>query len=139
MEGTKLDLSALEPKLLAAVRKVAERVRAAGGGALSVGGSVRDLLLGGLAVKDVDLEVFGLSADRLQQVVGAAFGYDACGLSFGVLKGQHYDIDSALPRRAAARRARFMRPGKRTAAALLQTWQIAGRHPAAVRPSSTAV
>ena len=103
MEGTKLDLSALEPKLLAAVRKIAELVRAAGGRALMVGGSVRDLLLGGLAVKDVDLEVFGLSADRLQQVVGAAFGYDACGLSFGVLKVKHYDIDIALPRRESKR------------------------------------
>ena len=64
MEGTKLDLSALEPKLLAAVRKIAELVRAAGGRALMVGGSVRDLLLGGLAVKDVDLEVFGLEPPR---------------------------------------------------------------------------
>ena len=103
MEERRLDLSALEPGLLVAVRKIAQLVREAGGRALMVGGSVRDLLLGGIPVKDVDLEVFGLAAARVQDVVGSAFGYDACGLSFGVLKIKHYDIDVALPRRESKR------------------------------------
>ena len=103
MKDTKLDLTALEPKLRAAVRKIAGLVRTAGGRALMVGGSVRDLLLGGIAVKDVDLEVFGLAPARLQEVVGTAFEFDACGLSFGVLKVKHYDIDVSLPRRESKR------------------------------------
>lgn len=103
MFETKLDLTALEPRLGWAVRKIAECVRAAGGRAFMEGGSVRDLLLGGISVKDVDLEVFGLSPNLLQEVVGAEFGFDACGLSFGVLKVKHYDIDVSLPRRESKR------------------------------------
>lgn len=98
-DEAKLDLTALEPKLLDAVLTIADLVHKAGGRAFMVGGSVRDLLLGATAVKDVDLEVFGLPAERLQVVVGSRFAYDACGISFGVLKIKHVDIDVSLPRR----------------------------------------
>ncbi|MGN0852118.1 MAG: CCA tRNA nucleotidyltransferase [Kiritimatiellia bacterium] len=97
------DLTGLEPSLGAAVRRIAERVRAAGGRALMVGGSVRDLLLGGIAVKDVDLEVFRLAPERLQEIIGAEFAFDACGLSFGVLKLKSCAIDVSLPRRESKR------------------------------------
>ena len=103
MSSTKLDLSVLEPRLLAAVREIAACVKEAGGRALMVGGSVRDLLLGEKNVKDVDLEVFGLPPDRLQALIGAKFAFDACGLSFGVLKIKHVDIDVSLPRRESKR------------------------------------
>ncbi|MGN0847793.1 MAG: CCA tRNA nucleotidyltransferase [Kiritimatiellia bacterium] len=103
METEKLNLAALEPRLLEAVRAIAERVRAAGGRAWLVGGAVRDLLLGGIPVKDVDLEVFGLAPERLKEVVGEAFAFDACGLSFGVLKIKHHAIDVSLPRRESKR------------------------------------
>ena len=99
----KLDLTVLEPQLLAAVRDIAAIVKAAGGRALMVGGSVRDLLLGVKRVKDVDLEVFGVEPERLQEVVGAKYAFDACGLSFGVLKIKHFDIDVSLPRRESKR------------------------------------
>ena len=68
-----------------------------------VGGSVRDLVLGGKSVKDVDLEVFGLDPDALQRTVGAKYAFDPCGVSFGVLKVQHLDIDVSLPRRESKR------------------------------------
>lgn len=97
------DLTVLEPALRTAVLEIATAVRTAGGRALMVGGSVRDLLAGERHVKDVDLEVFGLDADRLQAVVGAKYAFDTCGLSFGVMKIKHFDIDVSLPRRESKR------------------------------------
>ncbi len=99
----KLDLSTLKEDLRAAVLDIAASVRSAGGRALMVGGSVRDLVSGVREVKDVDLEVFGLAPDALQKVIGAKYAFDPCGLSFGVLKIQHLDIDVSLPRRETKR------------------------------------
>lgn len=99
----KLDLVVLKPDVRTAVLTIARLVRSAGGRALMVGGAVRDLLLGASDVKDVDLEVFGLDASRLQAVLAPAFAFDACGASFGVLKIKHVDIDVALPRRESKR------------------------------------
>lgn len=99
----KLDLSVLKPDLLAAVLEIARRVRAAGGRALMVGGSVRDLLLGVPGVKDVDMEAFGIAPEALRRTVGAAYPFDECGVSFGVLKIKRLDIDVALPRREEKR------------------------------------
>ena len=68
----KLDFSRIEPRLLDAARTIADLVRRAGGRALTVGGAVRDLVLGA-SVKDVDIEVFGLDAGTLRSVVGEKF------------------------------------------------------------------
>ena len=81
-----------------AAREVARLVRAAGGRALLVGGCVRDGLLKGNP-KDFDLEVYGLSAEKLQSVLAERFALDLVGASFGVLKLHGFDIDVALPRR----------------------------------------
>ncbi|MCR5414430.1 MAG: polynucleotide adenylyltransferase [Kiritimatiellae bacterium] len=64
-----------------------------------VGGAVRDLLLGSPEVKDVDIEAFGISAEALKKALSERFGFDECGMSFGVLKLKHADIDVSLPRR----------------------------------------
>ena len=82
----------------AAVLEVARLVRAAGGRALLVGGCVRDELLGGHP-KDLDVECFGIAPDRLQEVLSTKFSLDLVGLSFGVIKLHHLDVDVALPRR----------------------------------------
>ena len=102
MDTMKVDLANLPDDLRAAAVDVAQRVRAAGGRALMVGGSVRDLLCG-KRVKDVDIEVFGVAPDDLKRVLGAAYALDLVGLSFGVLKIQHLDIDISLPRRESKR------------------------------------
>lgn len=81
-----------------AVRIVAAAVRRAGGRALLVGGCVRDALLGA-EPKDLDLEVFGLPPDRLQSLLSERFDLDLVGLSFGVIKLRHLNVDVALPRR----------------------------------------
>ena len=60
---------------LQAAVEVARLARDAGGRALLVGGCVRDGLLGA-SVKDVDIEVFGLSPDVLKNELSRRFELD---------------------------------------------------------------
>jgi tRNA nucleotidyltransferase (CCA-adding enzyme) len=78
-------------------------LRAAEGKPYVVGGAVRDGLLG-LPVKDYDVEVFGLPAERLGPVLVAHGRVDAVGQAFRVYKlsgvlGVPGAVDVALPRR----------------------------------------
>jgi tRNA nucleotidyltransferase (CCA-adding enzyme) len=98
-----LNLAALKPALRETVLSIAELARSAGGRALMVGGAVRDLLSGVESVKDVDVEVFGLEPARLQEILASRFAFDPCGVSFGVLKIKHVDVDVSLPRRESKR------------------------------------
>jgi tRNA nucleotidyltransferase (CCA-adding enzyme) len=75
---------------------IASAVAAAGGRALIVGGWVRDRLLGHDA-KDLDLEVFGVEAERLRALLQAHGRVETVGESFQVYKMG--DIDVSLPRR----------------------------------------
>jgi tRNA nucleotidyltransferase (CCA-adding enzyme) len=76
--------------------EIARAVRDAGGRALVVGGWVRDRLLGRPS-KDVDLEVYGLDAARLRDVLARFGPVNAVGESFTVYKVAGVDV--ALPRR----------------------------------------
>ena len=93
-------LAGLEPRLRDVLERVCDLVRAAGGRAWLVGGSVRDLALG-RPVGDLDLEVFGLPADELQACLAAQFELDLVGESFGILKLRSWPVDVGLPRREA--------------------------------------
>ncbi|HEX9187603.1 MAG TPA: HD domain-containing protein [Vicinamibacteria bacterium] len=78
-------------------------LRAAGGRPYVVGGAVRDTLLG-LPVQDLDVEVFGLSAERLEPLLAGHGRVDAVGQAFRVYKlsrveGAAGAVDVALPRR----------------------------------------
>ena len=84
--------------MLNEVKVVAELVKRAGGRALLVGGCVRDGLLG-LNPKDFDIECFGISGQDLQRALEAEFELDLVGISFGVIKLKHLEIDVAMPRR----------------------------------------
>ncbi|MDQ3149990.1 MAG: CCA tRNA nucleotidyltransferase, partial [Chloroflexota bacterium] len=64
---------------------IARAVEEAGGRALIVGGWVRDRLMGRES-KDVDLEVYGLSADRLRDLLARFGSVNAVGESFTVFK-----------------------------------------------------
>jgi tRNA nucleotidyltransferase (CCA-adding enzyme) len=77
------------------VQAIAEAVRAAGGRSLIVGGWVRDRILD-RPNKDIDLEVFGLSAEQLRSVLETIDRVNTVGESFTVYKVQ--DVDVALPR-----------------------------------------
>lgn len=81
------------------VRRLCEAVRAAGGRALVVGGTVRDAVLG-RAAADVDLEVHGLEVPELRRVLGAWAPVSEVGRSFGVfkLRVDGAELDVALPR-----------------------------------------
>ncbi|MEN9558778.1 MAG: Multifunctional protein [Candidatus Parcubacteria bacterium] len=97
---------ACAPVLRDAVTRLAEGVKKEGGGtvrALLVGGAVRDLLLG-RDVADMDVEVYGIPAQRLQEMLEQLFPGRVylVGAAFGVFKipldGGH-DLDVSLPRR----------------------------------------
>jgi tRNA nucleotidyltransferase (CCA-adding enzyme) len=85
------------------VRAVAKAIVAAGGRAMLVGGAVVDSLQDRAAPKDWDIEAYGVSMDRLEEIL-EPFGPQAVGKAFGILKlttslcdGQ--DIDVNVPRR----------------------------------------
>jgi tRNA nucleotidyltransferase (CCA-adding enzyme) len=59
---------------------------------------VRDGLLE-IPAKDVDMEVFGLSADEVESTLKKTFRLDTVGRAFGVFIIKGHDIDLALPRR----------------------------------------
>src|SRR5688572_24478165 len=77
-------------------QQIAHAVHEAGGRALVVGGWVRDRLMG-RASKDIDIEVFGVPADRLHRLLESMGRVETVGESFQVYKSG--DIDVSLPRR----------------------------------------
>jgi tRNA nucleotidyltransferase (CCA-adding enzyme) len=76
--------------------RIVEAVANAGGRALIDGGWVRDRLMG-RASQDIDIEVYGLAAERLREVLTTFGTVNPVGESFTVYKVG--DIDVALPRR----------------------------------------
>ncbi|MXZ72453.1 MAG: polynucleotide adenylyltransferase [Acidobacteria bacterium] len=78
--------------------EVARAARAEGGRALIVGGHVRDHLLGAESIEpdNLDLEVYGLTAERLGALLGRFGRVDTVGASFTVYKLGRLDV--SLPR-----------------------------------------
>ena len=74
---------------------IARHVTDAGGRAFFVGGWVRDRLLGG-PVSDIDIEVYGLPAAKLEAALASAGPVNTVGRQFAVYKVG--DIDVSLPR-----------------------------------------
>ncbi|HSH56229.1 MAG TPA: HD domain-containing protein, partial [Candidatus Limnocylindrales bacterium] len=82
--------------------EIAEAVKAVGGLALVVGGYPRDIVMHErlgkrLETKDVDLEVYGLQLEQLQNIIAPIHHINAVGASFGVLKVSTLDV--SLPRK----------------------------------------
>jgi tRNA nucleotidyltransferase (CCA-adding enzyme) len=93
----------LQLSLPPGLERVLGALRAAGGRPWIVGGAVRDALLG-LPLADYDLEVYGLEAERLAEVLGRVGRVDAVGQAFTVFKvsgleGVAGAVDVSLPRR----------------------------------------
>ncbi len=82
------------------VCKLAEAVKAIGGRALLVGGSVRDEVLG-TSSKDFDLEIYRVQPEDLEKLVHKFGKVDSVGKAFGILKitDGGMDIDVSIPRR----------------------------------------
>lgn len=89
-------------ELFQAIETIAALVHDNGGRALIVGGAVRDMLVG-KKVKDIDMEVFGIKPEILKEILSTRFKLDLVGVSFGVIKIHHLDIDISLPRRETKR------------------------------------
>lgn len=80
--------------------EMCQAFRIAGGQALLVGGSVRDMILGKIP-KDFDLEVYGLIPEQIENIALSFGKVSDVGKAFGILKvsfGKGIDIDLSLPR-----------------------------------------
>jgi tRNA nucleotidyltransferase (CCA-adding enzyme) len=84
--------------MIALARRVAEAVAREGGRALLVGGYVRDRLLG-IEATELDLEVFGLSFEKLEKLLSTFGEVIHVGKAFGVFRVKGLEIDFSLPRR----------------------------------------
>ncbi len=77
---------------------IACKVDARGGRTFYVGGFVRDKLLG-ISNKDVDIEVHGIEAEMLCEILSEIGNPIEYGSSFGIYSIKGEDIDIALPRK----------------------------------------
>jgi tRNA nucleotidyltransferase (CCA-adding enzyme) len=87
-----------DPVLREAQEAICSDIKAAGGRALLVGGCVRDAVFG-MVAQDIDIEVYGLSPQRLVATLGARFKINLVGQAFGVIKIRGLPIDISVPRR----------------------------------------
>ena len=81
--------------------QIAQGVDRAGGTAYFVGGCVRDALLGRES-KDLDLEIHGVSAEKLEEILDELGERVSMGASFGVMGIKHAQLDIAMPRSETA-------------------------------------
>ncbi len=82
------------------VLEICQAVKEAGGEALLVGGSVRDIFFNKLP-KDFDLEIYKLEASEIKEIIQEFGKVSEVGKAFGVLKiflENRIDIDISLPR-----------------------------------------
>ncbi|CAN5810068.1 multifunctional CCA addition/repair protein [soil metagenome] len=85
------------PEIPDNVLKIASSIHAEGGRALLVGGCVRDMLMNGKP-KDWDLEVYGIKAVRLREILDRFGNVNVAGEAYTVYKlGPNLDV--SLPRR----------------------------------------
>lgn len=85
------------------VHKIIDVIAGEQGRAILVGGAVRDLLLG-RTTKDLDIEVHGISLEKLQEILSHFGPVSLVGKSFGVLRLHGLDIDWSLPRKDSSGR-----------------------------------
>lgn len=79
------------------IRIIVEEIARSEGRALVVGGAVRDMIMG-IAIKDVDIEVYGLHEEQLEKILARYGIVNIVGKSFGVLRIAGLDVDWSLPR-----------------------------------------
>jgi len=81
------------------VLAICEAVKKEGGRALLVGGSVRDMVLQRIS-KDFDIEIYGLSPQKIEKIVATFGKVNEVGKAFGILKLSldGIELDISLPR-----------------------------------------
>ena len=85
------------------VHKVVALIDQHKGRALLVGGAVRDMVMN-IPIKDVDIEVYGLTEQQLENILRQFGPVSLVGKSFGVFRIYGLDIDWSLPRADSAGR-----------------------------------
>jgi tRNA nucleotidyltransferase (CCA-adding enzyme) len=80
--------------------EIARAIKEKGGRAMIVGGSVRDEIMG-IVAKDFDLEIYGMEALALKELLAGFGELNEVGEAFGILKLRvgEIDLDISLPRR----------------------------------------
>ena len=78
-------------------KRIAEKVKDAGGCAYFVGGYVRDLICGETG-KDIDIEIHGLTPSALKELLDSLGERLDIGESFGIFGLRGYSLDIAMPR-----------------------------------------
>lgn len=91
----------LEDKNVVMARRIAGKVASAGGRTFYVGGLVRDHILG-RDNKDVDIEVHGITPEKLAEILESFGEVTKTGMSFGVFGLKKHEIDIAMPRKEKA-------------------------------------
>lgn len=86
---------------------IAQRVAEAGGRVYFVGGYVRDQLLH-RENKDIDIEIHGISPQRLEAILDELGQRKEMGASFGIYSLRHYGVDIAFPRSSSGETAPFI-------------------------------
>lgn len=100
LDFLKLDEQEEVASIYKKVIELSEEIKNSGGQALLAGGSVRDFYFGKIP-KDFDLEVYGLEARLLENILVKFGKVNDVGKTFGILKvniGGDLDIDVSLPR-----------------------------------------
>ena len=83
-------------------QKIAQEVERHGGRTYFVGGCVRDELRG-VAVKDLDIEIHGISPSVLESILDSLGERISIGESFGIYNLKGYSVDIAMPRKEKVR------------------------------------
>lgn len=86
---------------LAMAKRIAGLVKEAGGRVFYVGGYVRDQLMH-RENKDIDIEVHGVTVEKLEEILDQVGFRTEMGASFGVFGLKGYDLDIAMPRKEEA-------------------------------------
>jgi tRNA nucleotidyltransferase (CCA-adding enzyme) len=79
------------------VHKIVDVINSNNGRALLVGGAVRDMVMN-LPIKDIDIEVYGLTEEQLENILKQFGPVSLVGKAFGVLRIHGLDVDWSLPR-----------------------------------------
>ena len=77
--------------------KIARMAQESGGRAYFVGGCVRDKLMG-RAGADLDMEIYGIPVDQLEEILDSLGSRTGAGEIFGIYRLKEYEVDIALPR-----------------------------------------
>ncbi len=76
---------------------IIEQIKKYNGSCYLVGGALRDIFLG-LSIKDIDIEIHGISFELLEKIIDPLTPVFQAGKSFGILKSIDYPIDFSVPR-----------------------------------------